>query len=93
MKSSKFHPCRHSALLKFRHMDCTAKNHVPYPKTVTASWKISKKMLLFARNSCKGWPCIRAHAILKTTKSITVDAAIKPTSKNAKKSFAFRALN
>jgi hypothetical protein len=37
IKSSKFHPCKHSVLLKFLHIDCTAKNQVPYPKTVTKS--------------------------------------------------------
>ncbi len=93
MKSSKFHPCKHSLPLKFLHIDCTAQNHVPYPKTVTKSWKISKQVLLFAKNSCSGWPYIRAHATLKTTKSTTVDAATKPTNKNAKKSLAFKALN
>ena len=51
IKSSRFHPCRHSLPLKFLHIDYTAKNHVPYPKTVTKSWKISKQILLFARKS------------------------------------------
>jgi len=35
IKSSKFQPFKQTDELSFGHIDCTAKNQVPYPNTVT----------------------------------------------------------